>query len=102
MRSMLCLPSEIDRPAFIDLGRPTRPESGDIVDDPVEAADRGIGRHGRRPIFAGGNHQSPKYFIWSRSSIIPAFCVGRHPSRCCVSALDAGMSIPAKSPSQPK
>ena len=25
-----------------------------------------------------------------------------HPSRCCVSVLEAGMSIPAKKPSQPK
>ena len=51
---------------------------------------------------ACGNLQPPDQFMWSRSSIIPAFCVGRHPSRCCVSALDAGMSIPAKNPSQPK
>ena len=32
----------------------------------------------------------------------PSLLRRRHPSRCCVSALDAGMSIPAKNPSQPK
>ena len=45
-------------------------------------------------LFLGGNLQTADQFIWSRSSIIPAFCFGCHPSRACVSALEAGMSSP--------
>ena len=75
--------------------RPIRPE--------VRQGDRFAPPYLRLNAAAGTwSVQLSKALAWSRSSIIPAFCVGRHPSRCCVSALDAGMSIPAKNPSQPK
>ena len=40
--------------------------------------------------------------MWSRSSISPAVWVGCQPSRSCVSALEAGRSMPANMANQPK
>ena len=62
-------------------------------------------RHGggfAAPILTIRSSHAPDQSMWSRSSMIPASRVGCQPSRDCVRALDAGMSIPANIPSHPK
>ena len=82
MRSVLRLVSKIDRPAFFDLGSPTRPNARDIGDDPVrvcEVAGVPTIRRKRPDVHADRNPHAVRIFVIPFGSVDhKRYAVGAH------------------------